>query len=168
MNGREERKATIEQQINIILEKAPDLCSDYVAACFGEGQQPRTIRLYLRIILAFMDKIKNECTRESVKKILPMDISKYLNVIRTKTTKDGEVVPTSTSYRATTYSALRSFFEFLKINRIIDENPMDTMKRPRIKDDIPTEHLTIPEMKLVMEATKSGCKKTQKNGIIQL
>lgn len=163
MTGREERKTKIENKINKTLEGKSRIYADYVASCFSEGQQPTSVKLYLETVLAFMRRTNNECTEESIKKIRPMDITNYLNEIRTKKLKDGTIVPTSTSYRATTFSALRSFFDFLKTNKMIDDNPMSNIKRPKVTDQKPDQHLTIGEMKTVLEMVKEGCTNTQKS-----
>ena len=156
MTGREERKQKIENKINDMLSTRDGLYADYVASLFSAGMQPTSVKYYLQALMAFMDHIKNDCTTESVKEILPLNVTNYLNHIRTKTNKDGSVVPTSTSHRATIYSALRSFFEFLFMNRIINENPMAYMKRPKVTDEVSQEYLTTEEMKDVFQAVRNG------------
>ena len=156
MTGREERKTQIENKINKILCGKPKLFSNYVSYCLSSGQQPTTTKSYLLTAIAFMEYIKNEVTIDSVKEIMPLDISNYLNAIRTRTLKDGSVVPTSTSYRATTYSALRNFFDFLVMNKIIAENPVSGMKRPKVTDDVSQEHLSLSEMKSVLDKVRDG------------
>ena len=155
MNGREEAKAKIENKINNIIQGKSPLYASYVAACFSEGQQPTTVKAYLGFALAFMSYLKNDCTEESVKEIKPMDISRYLNYIRTRK-KNGERSSKSTSNLATIFSGLKSFFNFLTINKIIEENPMASMKRPKVTDEKPQDHLTIEEMRMVMGTVSSG------------
>jgi len=112
-----------------------------------------------------MKFINNKCTAESVKKILPLDVSNYLNAIRTKKLKDGREVNTSTSYRATAYSALKNFFEFLRINKVIKENPISEMKRPKVTDDVSQEHLTIKQMRSVVKFVQHENAATKRNSI---
>lgn len=159
MTGREERKRKIEDQIKEMIKGKSDLYEDYVTYCLAENKQPTSIKLYVATVISFMDSAKNDCTSASVKKILPIDIARYLTQIKTNE-KTGEA--TSTSYRATSFSALKNFFDFLKINKIIKENPMDGMKRPKVTDEKKEIYLTGKEMKKVMTAVKVGTNKKGK------
>lgn len=160
MTGREERKRKIEDQIKEMIKGKSNLYEDYVTYCLAENKQPTTIKLYVATVISFMESAKNDCTMNSVAKILPLDIARYLTQIK-KNEKTGE--STSTSYRATAFSALKNFFDFLKINKIIKENPMDGMKRPKVTDEKKEVYLTGDQMKKVMDTVKFGTSATGKS-----
>ena len=83
-----------------------------------------TITSYERDLKKFNEILKNK----NIKKITRQDIQKYLSQIN-KTQS-----PRSTSRNIST---LKSFYKYLKLNKIVNVNPMDQINNPKTKKTLP-------------------------------
>ena len=83
-----------------------------------------TITSYERDLIKFSEILNNK----NVKKITRQDIQKYLNEINKNQS------PRSTSRNIST---LKSFYKYLKLNKIININPMDQINNPKMKKTLP-------------------------------
>lgn len=158
MNGRTEQDIKTEEYINNrLLYDQPELIRQFAEFRLGQGDQATSTREYTKYVIYFKDYLAEQgkdFTISTMKGVLPMDITSYLATLKYKRV-NGKMMKTSTSYRATVWSALNAYFKFLKANRIIDTNPMEDVKRAKVKDPIPHDHLESKEIKAVMDLIKS-------------
>ena len=83
-----------------------------------------TITSYERDLKKFCVILKNK----NIKKITRQDIQKYINEIN-KTQSPRSI--------SRNISTLKSFFKYLKLNKIININPMDQINNPKMKKTLP-------------------------------
>ena len=148
MQGRVERDLSIENKLNKIVKGKSEIIQMYVQ--YQDGT-PATVKQYTMRILHFLAYVKENknlnCTVNDLKKILPADISGYLKSLQYRMDDRGNFVKTTTSYRALAWSAVNSFFKFLVVNGYLNSNPCASVKRPSVKDPIPTHHLEVEEIR---------------------
>jgi site-specific recombinase XerD len=94
----------------------------------------------------------NYCTKSSYdeffyKKVTSSVVNEYMSSIRYKKKENGEVVRIGNGIRSTIWSALNSFFTYLKANQLIDNNPMEQTFRPSDKQQKQVVFLTEKEIK---------------------
>jgi site-specific recombinase XerD len=80
-----------------------------------------------------------------------------------KKTIDGKVVEVGDSIRATKWSALNTFFEFLVKKKYISVNPVSQTDRPRMKTKNKVVYMTQEEVKSVFERIEKESAKRLKN-----
>ena len=78
--------------------------------------------------------------------------------IKTKKDGNGNIVEVSESIRATRWSALNQFFEFLKHQNYIAENPVSKTKRPRDTTEHTVTYLTKDEIAAMLQKVKDEAK----------
>ena len=83
-----------------------------------------TVTSYQRDLYKFSKILNNK----NIKKITKKDIQGYLNEIN-KTLETRSI--------SRNISSLKSFYKYLKINKIIDKNPMDQINNPKTKKTLP-------------------------------
>lgn len=156
-SGRLENENKEFNKIEEQLKYLPNIFSEYYYAMRAEKKSYRTIQEYLKTIRAFMEyTTKGKRSENFYKNIRPITINKYMITLETKT-KNGEVVPTSSNFRAASWYALNSFFGFLEENGDIDANPVPRKSRPKITDAPATTYLTEDEVnKIVLNIKKSA------------
>ncbi len=81
-------------------------------------------------------------------------INEYMSSIRYKTGANGEAIKIGNEIRATRWSALNTFFTYLKSNNLIDNNPMEQTFRPSCKKDKTVTYLTEEEICNVLKNLK--------------
>lgn len=162
-NGRLERETEAFRKIEAQLENLPEIFEEYYYALRSEKKSYRTIEEYLKNVRLFMTYMNNTKQKDNFYVDLkPVDINKYLITLETKVVK-GEVKPTSSSYRASNWYALNSFFEFLVDNKYIDYNPVSKKSRPKNTDNPSVTYLSEAEIKKMMENIKADAKESMMN-----
>ena len=156
-SGRLENENKEFKKIEEQLENLPDIFSEYYYALRAEKKSYRTIQEYLKSIRSFMNfATKGKRSESFYKNVRPITINKYMISLETKT-KHGEVVPTSSNFRAANWYALNSFFSFLEENEYVDVNPVPRKSRPKITDAPATTYLTEEEVnKIVLNIQKNA------------
>ena len=135
-NGRLEKEITELNKIRSKLNDFPKVIKDYYYHMEAAEKTYTTIKVYINYIGNFM----NYCTHGVYdeyfyKKITSSTINEYMSSMRYKTNKNGEMIKIGNGIRATRWSAINSFFIYLKSNNLIDHNPMEQTIRPSCKQD---------------------------------
>ena len=149
MSGKYERDMEFDRKSKIKLESAPDVLTDYYYNLIGSGKSYRTAYNYICYIMNFINFIYKRCPNDFYLNIKPSHINKYISSLRVKTT-NGEVKPTSDSFKTIHWSALNSFFQFL-VPDYITSNPVASTQRPKMKDNPKVTYLTSEEISDVLK-----------------
>lgn len=134
MQGRLENQRKIESKIKNKLQNAPEYMTKFYLSM--QEKESRTCEEYLGYVnnfLKFINRQGKSVKENKLYNISSDDINLYMQEIR-YTKKNNVVTSTSGSHRATVWSALNLFFNFLKTRRIIEDNPCSYTSRPRVKD----------------------------------
>lgn len=153
MNGRLEKELIFEKQITENLALLPDIISEFYYDLSGSNKSYMTLEKYVDYVMDFVNFIKPADKNTFYKDIKPIDINKYMSSIRNKNV-NGNIIRLGDSIRATRWSALNTFFEFLKDNGYIMENPVSFTKRPKVKDEHEVIYLTEDEIQIVLNNIK--------------
>ena len=158
INGRLEREIKELNKINIKLATLPKVIQDYYYYMEAADKSYSTIKNYINYITNFM----NYCTKSVYdeyfyKNITSSTINEYMSSIRYKTKTNGEIVKIGNGIRSTIWSALNSFFTYLKANRLIDDNPMEQTFRPSDKQQKQVTFLTEKEIKKCINDIYRNC-----------
>lgn len=152
MSGRNEHKEQILKNINKRLVGQPKLIRDYFLKRSIE-KEPRTCETYIRKILNFADflNVDSRNFQKRIKEVGEDEIIRFL--IKVGTTRDGKEA--SDSWKAVNWTALHDFFDFVVFKGIRDDNPLNGIKRPEIKDPIRQTHMTSSETQQVLGNVES-------------
>lgn len=153
MSGRNAHKEEILKNINKKLIGRPKLIRDYFLKRSIE-KEPRTCETYIRKILNFADflNVDSRNFTKRIKEVNEDEIIRYL--IKIGTTRYGKEA--SDSWKAVNWTALHDFFEFAVFKGVRDDNPLNGIKRPEIKDPIRQTHMTSIETQQVLGNVESG------------
>ena len=155
MNGRTEHRIKVERNINNILVELPDYVTSYYYN-ISSGLEPKTCAEYIRKIRKFLEFINADPKAVDVRTLTNTDVARYLHSIEIKTDRHGKQTETSFSYRNMVYSILKSFFDYLVANRMIDHDPMVTIKRSKNADNIKRVYLTQDDFNKILMAVDEG------------
>ena len=104
------------------MEKQIEMFINYLL--FEKKYSENTVKSYNRDLIKFKEYFKNKNASNITKK----DIQKYIDHL------NKNLEPRSISRNIST---LKSFYKYLKINKIVDQNPMDTINNPKTKKTLP-------------------------------
>lgn len=156
MNGRMENDLKIESKIAEIIKGQPVLVREYSNCLTGTAATRREYTVKVVRFCRYLAEKGYSCTTADLNRVKAADITCYIKSLETKTLANGDVAKTSSSYRALNWSAVNSFFTFLKENDYISMNPCEKSKRPSVKDKAADHHLETEEIKKVFEIAKNG------------
>lgn len=123
MSGRQEQDLQIENWIAGRLEKQPQIIKDYMLSCKRKTSSTR--RAYLGYIIQYANFMGQQGVK--LTKVKPMHIDRYIDYI-----SEGN----GTSIINTKIAAVTDFYEFLKKNEFVKDNPCDNgMKLKQEKKD---------------------------------
>lgn len=144
MEGIYESASKTERLICEKLEHYPPIVAQYYNWLNCSSRTINTIYAYLKAITHFIDyQFNNSIPDDFYKRINAKDISAYLDSLDTiRNTQSGKI---SNSNRATKWSALNSFFEYLT-PEYINYNPVEAVPRPVVSKAKKTEYLTADEV----------------------
>ena len=135
-NGRLEREISELNKINTKLNTLPKVIKDYYYYLEAADKSYTTIKVYINYVVNLMDYYTNKKYEEHFYKgINSSVINEYMSSIRYKTDQNGESIKIGNGIRATRWSALNTFFTYLKSNQLIENNPMDQTFRPSCKQE---------------------------------
>lgn len=154
MQGRLENAIKAESNIDKILLELPECVSEYYLFLCSK-REPKTCLEYLRKIRNFVKFIDEDTKNANLKKVKDTDIARYMKFLET-TTKNGEVVETSFTYRKANYSILNSFFDFMTKKHYVKENPMLLIERETGKDHPKRKFLKENELRAILESVEYG------------
>lgn len=149
MKGRLEHELRTNKNIEAILKVNP-IELTYFYLSIQVSKEPMSCLIYIRRISHFLSY-----TKKSVRDINTQDIALYFNSINYTKDKNGELKRTSSAYRQTVWSALNAFFRYLELNKIILNNPIKAIERPKSTDKVKRISLSMDELNKMLEYTNS-------------
>jgi site-specific recombinase XerD len=157
-NGRLEKEINELSKINAKLCKFPQVIKDYYYYLEAADKSYTTIKVYINYVVNLMDYCTGgQYDEHFFKNITSSTINEYMSSIKYKTGINGERVKVGNGIRATRWSALNTFFIYLKSNNRIDINPMDQTFRPNCKQDKSITFLTEGEIKKCIMNIHKNC-----------
>lgn len=130
MNGRILNEIKINEATVRILEDLPEYVKEWYVNLKASGLTAATIREYIRKVRFFLSTIDTDTKHVNVNQITEYNVSEFFASLAVK---DGSQM-TSDSYRASTWACLNNFLGYLHRKRLIDENYMQLIKKPCVKD----------------------------------
>ena len=157
-NGRLEKEISELRKLNAKLGNLPKIIKDYYYYLEAADKSYTTIKVYINYIVNLMDYCTNNQRDEYFyKKITASTINEYMSSIRYKMGPNGDMAKVGNGIRATRWSALNTFFTYLKSNQLIEINPMEQTFRPSCKQDKTITFLTEDEIKECINNIYSDC-----------
>lgn len=153
MSGRHEKEMKINQFIEKQLMGMPPIMTDYYYSLISSGKTYTTAKIYIYHIEQFMKFLyKNNCPNDFYINVKSTHINKYIASLQIAVSeKDG--IKISDSYKTLSWSALKSFFDFL-VPEYININPVAYTKRPKMRDNPEVTFLNEKEMSDIFENVK--------------
>ena len=149
--GRAEQEAIFYSTMEKKLENLPIVFTEYYNHLKRQKKSYSTMNVYFSNIFHFFNYIYGDDISENfVEAITLSNINAYMTFSETKQTKSG-TVKMSESILQVRYSALNNFFEWLKQNAYIDQNPIGNIKRASTKKDKEISYLTPEEVQKIHE-----------------
>ena len=135
MKGRLENQIKIETNIKNMLSDKDEIFSRYL---LNLNTNTATVkREYITKVLYFFENVSKldsrKVSKEQLKGITKEDIQIFLEETKFSS-RSGVPKLKSPSTERMEIAALRSFFEFLREIEVIDRNPTDMIKRPKVKE----------------------------------
>ena len=159
MNGRLEKEIKTENAILEKLKYYPKVLTDFYYDMKDEGKSYTTAKCYINYVIHFVFFVTGKTIKENFyKNITSSDIKRYMNDIKTKIDENGNVVEIGNEIRATRWSAINTFFMFLKDNNYITENPVEKTKRPKARTEHQVTYLDKEEIALMLQKVKDESK----------
>lgn len=157
-NGRLEKEIKELDKISEKINSYPKIIRDYYYFLEAADKSYTTIKVYINYIINFM----NYCTKNTYDELFYQNvtssiINEYMSSIRYKTNEKGESIKVGNNIRATRWSALNTFFSYLRLNQLIDNNPMEQTLRPTCKQDKNVTFLTETEIKECIDNVYKNC-----------
>lgn len=150
MNGRLEKELEYVSKIEKRLSDLPIIFTEYYYFLEAAGKSYSTLMNYISHNVDFMNYFLGDSQDdEFYKNVKSTDINRYMASIRHKEVK-GTIVRVGDDIRAARWTSLKAFFEFLKSNDYINENPLDKTNRPKIKTEHKVTYLTKKEIDSVL------------------
>ena len=159
MNGRIEKELKSEKMVMEKLQYYPKVMTEFYYDMKDNGKSYTTAAAYINYIIGFVLFYTNKTIKENFyRNVTPADIKRYMNYIKTREDENGDIVEVGDSIRAVRWSALNLFFEFLKNNNYIDENPVEKTKRPRDKTEHTVTYLDKDEIAAMLQKVRDEAK----------
>ena len=154
MKGIDERKLQTESLIYEKLVHYPPVLTQYYQYLVNTGKSINTRQQYINSLIHFIEYIfEGAAPHDFYKQINSLHIRSYLNSL--SGCGNSQENQSSTAYRATKWSALNSFFQFLT-PRYITSNPVERVERPMVEKDKKTEYLTIDEVSIMLNNARES------------
>lgn len=155
MSIRKEVDQKNEEKIYKLLENQPDLLRKYVISVGDRTSYTKVA--YVRHISHFLTYMNKELKYDNNKisdylKVKPMDISSYMESIK----YDESGNKKSATYYNTQLAAIKSFFEFLMYNNIIENNPCDKVKKAKDNKEREIVTITDDDLDIMINNIKNG------------
>ena len=150
MKGRLEHELRSKNNIDILLKTMPEYVTEYYYNIHID-KEPSSCLEYLRKINNFLKFIDMD-----ISKIDDIIVGKYFESIDYTEDISGEVRKTSFAYHQQIWSVLNQFFIFLKRKNYIENNPLESTKRPPKKDNVKRIFLSMEDLNGILESVKNG------------
>lgn len=145
MSGRSQTEIKIKNKTLESLSEMPDYVTSFYYS-FSASKEPKTCSQYIYHIKNFL-----EWTNKDIRDVTDEDIGRYFEKISYKN-KNGKMEKTSDSYRQITWTVLNQFFSYLHKKKLIEDNPMELIKRPNNKDVVKRVSLTMDDLNAILNA----------------
>lgn len=157
-NGRLEKEIKELKKVRSKFDNMPKVIRDYYYYLEGADKSYTTIKTYINYVKNLMDYCtENQYDEYFYKKITSSIINEYMSSIRYKVDDKGDTVRIGNGIRATRWSALNTFFIYLKNNQLIDNNPMEQTFRPSCKQEKHVTFLNENEIKQCIDNVYNNC-----------
>ena len=157
-NGRLEKEISELSKIYSKISSLPIVIKDYCYYLEAADKSYNTIKVYINYVINLMDYCtKGQYNETFYQNITSSTMNEYMSSIRYKTGSNGEIIKVGNEIRATRWSALNTFFIYLKNNNLISINPMEQTFRPACKQDKSVTFLTEKEIKQCINSIKNNC-----------
>lgn len=148
MTGRLEKEIKEREKMHNKIKSLPPIIGDFYYHLEASDKSYTTIKSYINYIVHFM----LYCTdgkkiHDFYKNVTSSTINMYMSSLKFATDNNGNDIKIGNSIRATRWSALNTFFTFLKSNNLINSNPIEQTFRPSGKKDKQVTYLTEDEIK---------------------
>ena len=148
MTGRLEKEIKELDSIKKKLNELPPVISDFYYHLEAADKSYTTIKNYINYVVHFMNYCtKNKENHTFYKSVTSSVVNMYMSSIRFSKDVNGNTVKIGNSIRATRWSALNTFFNYLKTNCLVDNNPLEQTFRPSNKKEKGVVYLTEDEIK---------------------
>lgn len=151
MKGRLEHELKTKGSIEKLLKDMPEYVSKFYYNIQLETA-PSTCFQYIYKIRAFLRYFDGKEAYDIDSDMIAL----YLNHLSYVTEEDGEVRRTSAAHIKATWSALNKFYDYLKKRKLIQENPMEIVPRPKRKDDRKQSIIKQEDLKSIIEVVETG------------
>lgn len=154
MNGKLEKMIKADEKMMKKLKNQPPVLTEFYYDMKDEDKSYTTINNYVDHVIHFMKFVTGDrYRRQFYKNVTGADIKRYMNSIKRKEV-NGQVVEVGDEIRAARWSSLNAFFNFLKVNKYIEENPLENTKRPRAKVEHVVTYLTEEEIDAMLNKVR--------------
>lgn len=151
MNGRLEKELRAEEKMKSKLMGLPLVFTEFYDTMAADGKSYTTMNNYINHNVDFMNYITNNRPNNTFyNNVKATNINRYMTSIRRRNV-DGYVVRNGDDICAARWTALNTFFQFLKDFEYISDNPMDKTSRPKIRTEHKVTYLTKEEIEIVLD-----------------
>lgn len=155
MNGKLEKMIKADEKMMKKLKNQPPILTEFYYDMKDEDKSYTTINNYIDHVIHFMKFITGDrYRREFYKNVSGSDVKRYMSSIKTRET-NGKIVEVGDEIRAARWSSLNAFFNFLRANKYIEENPLESTKRPRAKVEHVVTYLTEEEIDAMLNKVRN-------------
>lgn len=147
MKGRQENTLKIENRIKELLKYEPQILSDFFYSLIDKTAN--TKRVYIRYISDFLKFCDNDYLN-----MKRSDINRYMEEIRYRTDKNGNLVENGASIRRARLAAINCFYEYLLDMEMVESNPCDRIKPPTLNQEKEVVYMTPDEIQLLKSNIK--------------
>ena len=163
MNGRLEKENKAEHKMRERLSALPSIFTEFYYSLEAEGKSYTTLNNYISHNVDFMNYItKRKRDEKFYEGVRVAQVNQYMASIRRKTV-DGKIIRNGDDICAARWTSLRTFYNFLKENEYITENPFDKTSRPKIRTEHQVTYLTREEIGIVMKEIETKATERQKS-----
>lgn len=163
MSGRLEDGYKHQEKTLKILQDLPQVVTDYYYV-LAASREPYTCYQYVTEVSRFYKFLSDEPQTYDIRQVTETDIAKYMQYIITKKNGTGEL---SFAGRKRIWSILNSFFTYLKKKRIIPENLMDYIDRPKQEDNVRRILLTEEDINKLMTTIRIAPSSDSRHGYLR-
>lgn len=133
MIGKIEVENKIEQRIKNSLSNCPDYFYDWYMNLKANNNTPTTCYDYINKVKQMLMSYDNKYP--TIQNLSQRHTIEYFDSIQKISDCNGNVKYSSSSYQQSVWCALYNFFDYLHKMQLISNNYMDTIKRPKNKDE---------------------------------
>ena len=159
MNGRLEKEIRAKKKMENKLASLPPVFKEFYYYLDAEGKSYTTLSNYINHNIDFMNYIESHCQSGTFyANVRASHVNQYMASIRHKEI-NGEMRRIGDDIRAARWTSINTFFNFLKSNDYIDDNPLEKTNRPKIKTEHKVTYLAKKEINAVLKEVKTKATK---------